>query len=306
MNKAKVILAVCTYHRNEPLTVLLQACLRNAQVLGSRVALGVVVVDDSLDGTAATVARQFDGAFELGLEYASSASENISVARNLALVKAMDRGDWIAMTDDDCEPTDTWLESLLAVQEQTDADVVTGLMLRRPGASAPSWLVNQGFLQFGEFEAADGQELSIAFTNNCLISSRWARERDDLRFDPNLGRIGGEDMVFFQLARSLGMRIHFSRGAIVHENEPADRLTLQYQITRYFWYGNSSFVTETRKGVSRPRMLARGGKAMLRAILYSPLRLLRGQPPHFVFSIALIAEASGNLLGSLGVRVRHH
>jgi hypothetical protein len=76
------------------------------------------------------------------------------------------------MTDDDCEPDDHWLASLLETHQRTGCDVATGLMLRRPGATAPTWLLNQGFLSLGEFRGEEGQVLPVAFTNNCLISSR--------------------------------------------------------------------------------------------------------------------------------------
>ena len=306
MVRTRIIVAVCTFNRNEPLTSLLKACLRNADMLGQKAAVGVVVVDDSSDATAQPVAHKFETEFELGLHYVSSASGNISVARNIALEDAAGRGEWVAMTDDDCEPENKWLQSLLNVQTQTASDVVTGLMLRRPSAPAPAWLIDQGFLALGEFALADGRELQVAFTNNCLISSRWVREHRDLRFDQSLGRTGGEDMVFFGLARAKGMRICFSKRAIVYENEPAERLTFRYQLWRYYWHGNSSVVTQTRNGVARSRMFIHGCMSLLRAVSYSPRRLLGSKQPHFRLGLAMIGEAVGKLFGSLGIKVNHH
>jgi succinoglycan biosynthesis protein ExoM len=128
----------------------------------------------------------------------------------------------------------------------------------------------------------------------------------DLRFDPELGKIGGEDMVFFSLAKSKGMMIRFSRSAIVHENEPADRLTFRYQLYRYFWHGNSSYVTQLRNGVGRPRLFVHGGMSLIRAALYSPTRLATGRKPHFRMGLALLAEAAGKIVGFFGVRINHH
>lgn len=306
MVRAKVIVAVCTYRRNGPLTSLLEAVTQCAALILPQAAVGVVVVDDSPDKTAETVARAFEQRFELGLRYEVSASGNISTARNTALESAMRLGDWIAMTDDDCEPVERWLSFLLEVQANTDADVVTGLMIRRPAARAADWVENQGFLQLGEFDAQDGQELDVAFTNNCLIRCEQLRAFPQLRFDEAMGRLGGEDMVFFAAARASGLRIRFSRGAIVFENEPADRLTFRYQLRRYFWHGNSSYVTLRRNGVGPMRMIVHGGQSFLRGLTYSASRVVRGKPPHFRFGLALLADATGKLLGSLGYRANHH
>lgn len=304
--RIRVIVAVCTYHRNEPLKVLLTVCRRIAKNLEHAVAVGIVIVDDSQNQEARSIVDQFNEVFELGLVYLSSQSGNISVARNMAIEDAAARGNWIAMTDDDCEPDDQWLSSLLATQQRTGCDVATGLMLRRPGALAPSWLLSQGFLSLGEFLSDEGDELPIAFTNNCLISSQWILQNQDLRFDPTLGEIGGEDMVFFGLAKAKGMTIRFSKLAIVHENEPADRLTFGYQMRRYFWHGNSSYVTQSRNGVSRPRLLVHGGMSLIRAAVHSPMRLMKGQKPHFRLGLALLAEAAGKIAGSFGAKIKHH
>lgn len=304
--RVRVIVAVCTYHRNEPLRTLLAACERLAQGLMSSASIGVVVVDDSQEEEARTVAEQFEQSFELGLCYLSAKSGNISVARNMAIEAAAERGDWIAMTDDDCEPSDVWLAALLDTQRSTGCDIATGLMLRRAGTSAPAWLLDQGFLALGEFPFKDGQEMAVAFTNNCLISSKWIRDDKELRFDPALGKIGGEDMVFFKLARAKGMKICFSHAAIVYENQPADRLTFQYQLRRYFWHGNSSYVTQSRTGLSYGRLLVHASMSLLRGASYSPARLMKGKPPHFRLGLALVAEGAGKMAGAFGAKIKHH
>ncbi len=126
-----VAVAVCTYNRHEPLRALLEAVAVNADRLGARAAVGVVVVDDSQDANARPVAEAFQGRFELGLEYRHSGRQNISLARNLALETALPLAQWTAMTDDDCLPVPGWLERLLAMQRATGADAVIGPMLRR-------------------------------------------------------------------------------------------------------------------------------------------------------------------------------
>ena len=108
-----VAVSICTYNRHEPLARLLESLVVNAKRLAGRASVGVVVVDDSADGNARHVVERFADRFELGLSYRISGRQNIALARNMALETAIDLGDWIAMTDDDCEAAPDWLEALL-------------------------------------------------------------------------------------------------------------------------------------------------------------------------------------------------
>ena len=98
----------------------------NVERLGKRAAVGVVVVDDSPEQCAREVVGRFEGCFELGIHYRVSGHHNISLARNLAIGTASEMADWVAMTDDDCEPEPDWLEVFLDVQRRTGADAVAG------------------------------------------------------------------------------------------------------------------------------------------------------------------------------------
>ena len=222
-----VIVAICTYFRNDELATLLSKLIEFGSSRWKEIDLGVTVVDDSPDGHARAVIEHYTNGFPLGLVYENTASRNISIARNCALENSLTRAPWIAMTDDDCEPSEQWLAELLRIQRLTNADVVTGLMLRRAPDHAPHWLKTQPFLQLGEFEAEDGDALSIAFTNNSLLSSGFLIENPDLRFDIGLGRTGGEDVTFFRALNNRGGRIAFAKTAFVYEKLPDDRISLR-------------------------------------------------------------------------------
>jgi GT2 family glycosyltransferase len=144
-----VAIAICTYQRNEDLAVLLSALVACAERVKVRAAIGVVVIDDTVEGGAQSIARQYTDCFELGLEYKISGRQNISLARNLAIEAAMAMADWTVMTDDDCEPPVAWIEELLSAQAKTAADCVTGRMVRRPPADSPRWLFTEPFLELG-------------------------------------------------------------------------------------------------------------------------------------------------------------
>jgi succinoglycan biosynthesis protein ExoM len=247
----------------------------------------------------------FESDLQNGLTYRVSGHRNISIARNLAIETAAMLGDWVAMTDDDCEPSAGWLRSLLTVQRQTKADAVTGLMVRRVPAGSPEWITSQPFLTFDAANPLDEQEMTTAFTNNAMISSSWLLAHPEHRFDPRLGRIGGEDMAFFRAARAAGLKIHFSSNGFVFENEPEYRTTFRYQLRRFYWHGNSTYVTMLAQGTRPTRALIHGVATLARALIRPAARLCRRKPPQCRYTLATILLSFGIISGYLGIRVRH-
>jgi len=301
-----VAVSICTYNRHEPLARLLESLVVNAKRLAGRASVGVVVVDDSADGNARHVVERFADRFELGLSYRISGRQNIALARNMALETAIDLGDWIAMTDDDCEAAPDWLEALLDLQQRTGADAVSGVLKRRVPPGSPRWLTEEPFLDLGLWEGVeDGAEVDSAATHNSMLSSRWLREHPAIRFDPDLGVTGGEDPVFYRTAHAAGLRIHYSRGAVVYENESPSRATLSYQLRTFFWHGNSAYIACVRRGDPPFRMFGYGGKRVLSALQRPLVRLARGEPPHLRYCIASVLWGVGVMVGMLGVQVPH-
>jgi succinoglycan biosynthesis protein ExoM len=300
-----ITVAVCTYNRNGPLTKLLNALKACAEDVKQAASIGVVIVDDTAHGGARAIAEAFQGHFEHGLVYRISGHRNISIARNLALETAAPLGQWVAMTDDDCEPAVNWLSSLLDVQTRTKADAVTGPMIRRLPPASPAWLSNEPFLSLGGTTVQDGQEMTTAFTNNTMISSAWFLSHPEVRFDPQFGTIGGEDMAFFRAAHAGGLKIHFSTDGFVYENEPASRTTLRYQLRRFYWHGNSSCVTLTQQGHHPVRAFVHGVATFARALRRPVARMCRGKTPQLRYTLASILLSTGIVVGSLGARVKH-
>lgn len=303
--RVTIAVAICTYNRNEPLANLLEALLVSAARLGNRGAVGVVVVDDSSDGRARAIVERYKGRFELGLEYRISGRQNISLARNLAIEAASDLADWTAMTDDDCEPVPEWLEALIETQQKTGADAVAGTMVRRVPSGSPGWLTDEPFLELGLVRPHDGADLAAGSTFNSMISSRWLKEHPEIRFQPALGVVGGEDMVFYRSAHAAGMRICYSERGSVYENEPPSRATFAYQLRLFFWHGNSSYITCVYNGISPGRMFLHGANSMRQALTRPFIRLIRGQRPQLHYCLASVLHALGKMSGPFGIRVDH-
>jgi succinoglycan biosynthesis protein ExoM len=302
-----VAVYVCTHRRNDALRSMLTALLRAAENAAPRARVAAVVIDDNPDGRAREVVDEFEGRFALGIHYRHSGEQNISVARNLGLETAAQLGEWVAMTDDDCEPDPTWISSYLDVQKRTGADAMTGPLVLRFPEGNPAWLYDQPFA-LGENEVyEDGRLMHVAQTHNSIISSAWLREHPDIRFEPGLGRLGGEDMVFYRRCVEAGMRIYYARDAVVHEIVGPERATLHYQLRTQFWLGNSEYVTNTQSGAAtRARMVLRGARRLGEALQRPIGRLARHEPPQWRWCLASLLRASGMVLGALGLRVDHH
>jgi succinoglycan biosynthesis protein ExoM len=303
----RIVVAVCTYRRNEMLDRLLSAIRRNIDELPPSTAVGVVVVDDNPDGAARSVCDRHRDNFPLGLHYRQSGAGNISVARNLGLDAALPISDWIAMTDDDCEPVDTWLASYVATQRETGASALTGPCFLDPGPDAPKWLREQPFYVDAQLWFVDREQLTVAATNNSFVRSSFLREHPWLRFEPELGITGGEDMVFYRSAHAAGLDIVYSAESKVIGHQPPERATFRYQLRSRFWLGNTEYVTNAHQGNgNRAKWFFVSARRMLLAITRPLGRIVRGRDPQFRYAVAIGARAVGTASGALGLKARHH
>ena len=300
-----IVVAICTYKRNDPLRTLLTALIDVATASRERARVGVVVVDDNPDRRAEPVVAEFANAYPLGIRYRASGKGNISIARNLAVNTAAEGADWVAMVDDDCEPEADWLNAYLDILEATGADCATGAMNLRVPEGSPKWLNEQPFFRDLLFDFDDGAPMEVAATNNSIIRASFWRNHPEIRFDPRLGKLGGEDMVFYRTAHQAGLKIHFARNAGVWGNEPPERATFKHIVLYRYWLGNSMFVTNSHFGTSRPRLFLRGGKMLAKALVRPLDRLLRADSPQWRYCVASAATGLGLMSGAAGFKKQH-
>lgn len=303
--KTSVCLYVCTYQRNDALGRLLESVRVSAEQSASTIDVGVVVVDDNPGGDAKIVVDQFDHDFPLGLHYRQSGKQNISIARNIGLETAMRLADWVAMTDDDIVVPANWFAQHVALQTKTDCGATTG-PLRLVFEHGGDWIREQPFDQVGLLDHDEGSISPECATGNSMISSTFLIEHPDIRFDPALGVVGGEDMVFYRAAVAAGLVPRFSRSLAVSEMEPPKRSTYGYQLSRSLWMGNTEWETNLRSGqATKGRLVLRGTKRALLGACRPFGRLARRDAPEFRFAGALVAQGAGMVLGLFGVVLDH-
>jgi succinoglycan biosynthesis protein ExoM len=140
-----------------------------------------------------------------------------------------------------------------------------------------------------------------------MISAEWVKLHPEIRFEPSLGRLGGEDMVFYRRNVAAGMRIGYARDAVVHELVGPERANLRYQLRQQYWLGNSEYVTNTESGdASRARMTLRGARRLATALGPPVTRLARREPAQWRWTLGVVLRSVGTLAGAVGVRVDHH
>jgi succinoglycan biosynthesis protein ExoM len=227
---ASVDVCVCTFRRPS-----LAATLRSlgAQDLPRGLQVRVIVADNDDQPSARPLAEQTAAAVGLELLYVHAPARNISIARNACLQAA--RAPLVAFIDDDEEASVGWLRNLVHGMAETGADVVFGPVRAIYGEGAPAWLRKADLHSIRVVERTPGR-IETGYSCNVLMR----RERvGGLRFDPALGRTGGEDTQFFFEMQSRGARLAFRPDAWTTEPVPTGRASLRWLLRRSYGAGQS-------------------------------------------------------------------
>jgi succinoglycan biosynthesis protein ExoM len=199
-------------------------CLRSLAAIEAPAgfAIDLVIADDSLDGR---VPGLVDEARPLPfpVRVVASHANNVSVARNASLDAAS--GDLIALVDDDEWVEPDWLIRLLATMIDYQADCVVGPVYPVYPEGTPDWIVraNPLHVDWGQ----RGRRVDTGRTSNTLFK-RAIAVAHNLRFDPALGRTGGEDTSFFLAYGKAGAIMVVTDDALVREHAPLERVNVAY------------------------------------------------------------------------------
>lgn len=266
MTAERIDVCICTYKRASISDAIASL---SKQILPSGVSLRVIVADNDVEPTAR--GRVLDAAAAHGLDvvYVHAPAQNISIARNACIANS--QSDWFAFIDDDETAAPDWLAKLLARRE--DADVVFGVARAVYGPGAPAWMVR------GDFHSNDlGREKRIVsgYTSNVLIR-RAAIDAHGLRFDPALGKIGGEDTIYFYDLHRRGARLGFAPESVVYEEVDAGRQTLKWVLRRRYRAGqtHAHLIRRFHAGKTAPTIAL----AALKAVYCAALALVTAPLP---------------------------
>jgi succinoglycan biosynthesis protein ExoM len=228
-----VDVCICTYRRASLADTLRSIA---AQQLPSGLNVRVIVADNDDAPSARPIVDRARAEFGLDCRYLEAPARNISIARN-ACLETTD-APLFAFIDDDEIAAPDWLSKLVAEQRRSEAPVVFGPVHAVYGAE-PEWLKQADLHSIRPAFRADGA-IDTGYACNVLLSRRLlAVALRSCRFDPSLGRSGGEDTFFFHQLHAMGARMAFCPTAIVREAVPAHRGRLDWLLKRFFRSGQT-------------------------------------------------------------------
>jgi GT2 family glycosyltransferase len=197
----------------------------------------VVVVDQSADDETGRVAREHCGT-PLELRYALDRRTGLGAAQNLAFSLA--RCPIVAVTDDDCVPTEQWLPTIAErFATQPDVGALTGPVF--PLDDPDPALVPVSSRTSTEPRSFAGKHVpwQVGSGNNFAVRREWldAVAGNDERLGPGAPGRGGVDMdLFYRLLRA-GARIEYDPRCVVRHARTTRRERLGRRVPYGFGTG---------------------------------------------------------------------
>lgn len=266
-----VSIIVPTLRREQLLTNLIPRCF--GQLGCADIQIEVIVVDNCPLQSAKPVVDKLGETFGASLRYISEKRPGVSHVRNVGVRAA--RGRIIGFIDDDELPAVTWLASMLACLKHYGADVVLGPVYPNfdPPAANNDTFICKMFTQSSDRPTGTIiRPISPLYvllrrpycyrtmaTNNALFDKSSCIASDE-PFAPALGRLGGEDVLFFHNLYLSGKRIVWCREAVVLEQLPPERLRIGYILRKRYRNGQ---ITSLTCMMTVPRQYSRLAVSML-------------------------------------------
>ena len=256
-----VDVCVCTFRR--PSLAATLASLEAQTLPGDR--FRIIVADNDHEPSArGLVQAALEG--RGGFLYLHAPARNISVARNACLDVVT--ADYVAWIDDDEVADPAWLERLISALEGHGCDAVFGPVQAVYPNDAPAWIAAADLHSTRAVQTPNG--VDTGYTSNALVKRAAIGGR---RFDPALGRSGGEDTDFFTGLHADGARFAEAPDAVVRERVGEERLRLSWLLQRAFRSGQTHarrYLTPgsrrvARAGIVLAKVGACGGLAMANA-----------------------------------------
>lgn len=305
---AEITIVIPTFRRPELVARAIRSCRAQEDVRLDR--FEIVVVDNCPDASAHQCVIRMMAEPGPDLRYVHEPQSGISHARNAGLDTAAGR--FAVFLDDDEEASRGWLYHLLKTQYEWDADVVLAPVLPRLEPVRGS---DMGDFVENFFTYCAGRPSGTEIGSGA-ITPFWSRGKHAyprlasgnallrlaaigrLRFDPRLGRTGGEDTLFFNQLLAEGRRIVWCAEAVAIEDVPEARQTLDYILPRAFRGGQITSRTPILLRRKRPLMtmlsMAVGAVQLPIAMLRAGVAHWRGRPDRYRH-FAAAATACGKI-----------
>lgn len=305
---AEITIIIPTFRRSELVARAVRSCRAQEDVRPDR--FEIVVVDNCPDASAHRCVIRMMTEPGPALRYVHEPQGGISHARNAGLAVA--DGRFAVFLDDDEEASRGWLYHLLKTQYEWHADIVLAPVLPRlepVGGSDMDDFVEDFFTYSAG--RPSGTEIGSGAITPFWLRGKHAYPRlasgnallrlaavGDVRFDPRLGRTGGEDTLFFNQLLADGRRIVWCAEAVAIEDVPQARQRLDYILPRAFRGGQITSRTPILLARKRPLMtmlsMAVGAMQLPVALMRAGFAHWRGRPDRYRH-LAAAATAGGKI-----------
>jgi glycosyltransferase involved in cell wall biosynthesis len=295
-----VSICIATYKRPASLEKLILAIEQLSFVSIATPTIEIVVVDNDPAGSARSICENLQQQIRWQLKYDVELRSGVTYARNRTIANIAEHTDFIAIVDDDEVPNKQWLEQLLKVQAEYEADIVTGPVYPCfEDDNTPLWIKEGNFFEPRKRET--GSQLNVAFTNNVLIKTICLDGIDPV-FDHRFATKGSEDSHLFMRLYKNQCKIVWAGDAIVQESISASRTTLKWLVQRNFWGWSSYSLFEKEIFASSKKIGIRAIKGVGLigvGLIALPFSLTKGKSA-MAKAIIDISRGLGTLSGLVG------
>jgi succinoglycan biosynthesis protein ExoM len=265
----------------------------------------VIIIDNNPNGSARKIVKEIRPSFPVPIEYHIEPTKGIASARNSA-AKHAQGADFVAFIDDDEVAEPNWLDELLFVQNQYQADVVQGPVLPIFEQEPPKWVARGNFFSFPRM--LTGSRLKYAATGNLLIKAKWLYIFEG-PFDVRMNLTGGSDTLLSAKIFQLGAQGVWADDAVVHENVPLSRMNASWIIRRRWRYGLTLAIIDNM--LKRPfhlkalRFIKGSYQILASLILFLPSVLFSGYSG-VIKSLGRFCYGWGEILGLFGFKYEEY
>jgi glycosyltransferase involved in cell wall biosynthesis len=303
----RVLVSTITYNRPKGLKRLLQALQQQQVDRGLQVEILVVDNDCSGENPKVVAALTAAGA-PIKMHLVEAREKGIVPARNKAVeyLLASDFQALVFIDDDEWPGQNSWLQTLVNTQQQTQADVVTSVLHVLAENPQDKWI--EKVPGFGTHNQTKVEPIDRFYTANVLIM-RHVLEVVRPAFDMRFAFTGSSDLHFSIKCRHAGFKAVVTPFAPVQENYPTTRTNLRWFFLRGYRSGEGATRANIYEG-SFP-------KAYLLCLVMFGFRLVRGvvnglrgvftwQKAYIALSFLQVGSALGTLGGFLGISYQEY
>jgi succinoglycan biosynthesis protein ExoM len=231
----ELTVCICTFRRPSVLSAI-SGIAKQSELPNLKVR--ILVVDNDSEPTARNIVTEFRSRTDIHVDYKHVPGQNISVARNAGLDATVTP--WLVFVDDDEYASTNWLAELVASRDGVNA--VFGPCEAIYGDGTPDW-IRQG--DYHSNRITERGRITTGYTSNVLIDMAFVR-RHGLRFDPELGRTGGEDTMFFHAMYRKGGVLKYAPNAVVYERVIPSRANVRWVVWRRYRAGQTRALVSYR------------------------------------------------------------